>query len=94
VRGSWVEIETQYSSRVIVDDTLNLTTSPWWQTNIRVGWEGTAGTVRLAPFVALNNAFNRHYVGSVVINAARGRYYEPGPGRTLYAALEVKLGNR
>jgi iron complex outermembrane recepter protein len=86
-RGGWLEIETQYSSSVLVDDTLATRTSPWWQTNVRLGWDGKAGRVRLAPFVALNNAFNRHYVGSIVINAARGRYYEPAPGRNLYLGV-------
>lgn len=91
IRGSWMEIETQYSSSVLVDDTLPVTTSPWWQTNVRLGWEGKAGNVRLGPFVALNNAFNRHYVGSVVINAARGRYYEPAPGRNLYLGVACSI---
>jgi len=29
------------------------------------------------------------YVGSVVINAAAGRYYEPAPGRSVYIGLSL-----
>jgi iron complex outermembrane receptor protein len=71
-----------------VDDTLSRETLPWWVTNLRLGWDGT----HLAPFVAVQNVFNRRYVGSVVINAAAGRYYEPAPGRNLMVGLTLGAG--
>ncbi len=86
VRGAWTEVETQYASSYAVDDTLSRETSPWWVTNLRLGWDGA----HLAPFVAVQNVFNRKYVGSVVVNAAAGRYYEPAPGRNVY--IGVRLG--
>lgn len=88
-RGGWMEVETMHTSSYLVDDTLATRTTPWWHTNVRLGWEGTAGTVRISPFVGFNNVFNRHYVGSVVINAARGRYYEPAPGRHAYVGFSI-----
>jgi len=88
-RGGWIEVETTHASSYLVDDTLSTRTTPWWHTNLRFGWEGAAGSVRVSPFVGLNNVFNRHYVGSVVINAARGRYYEPAPGRNLYIGFSL-----
>jgi iron complex outermembrane recepter protein len=91
-RGAWVEVQQSYSSDYLVSDTLNTRTSPWWATNVRVGWEGTAGGMRLAPFVGINNAFNHPYVSSVVINAARDRFYEPAPGRNIYVGLSVGAG--
>jgi iron complex outermembrane receptor protein len=86
--GGWTEVETQHSSRYAVDDTLSRETSPWWVTNLRVGWHGG----RVAPFAAVQNVFNRKYVGSVVVNAAAGRYYEPAPGRNLLVGLTVAAG--
>jgi iron complex outermembrane receptor protein len=65
---------------------------PWWSTNVRGGWEGKAGSVHLASFIGINNAFNHLYVSSVVINAARGRFYEPAPGRNAYMGLSVGAG--
>ena len=67
-------------------------TSPWWATNVRVGWEGQAGGMRLAPFIGVNNAFNHKYVSSVVINAAANRFYEPAPGLNAYFGLSVGAG--
>ncbi len=100
-RGGWGEIDVAHASSIGVDDTLAAAepVDGWWVTNVRLGWHGSVRSVRLSPFVGLNNAFNVRYVGSVVINAAAirvganlvpGRYYEPAPGRNLY--LGVSLG--
>jgi iron complex outermembrane receptor protein len=91
-RGGWAELEETHSSGYFVNDTLDTYTSAYWITNLRVGWSGTAGRVRLNPFVGLNNLFDRAYVGSVVINGANGRYYEPAPGRNLYVGFTLGAG--
>jgi len=91
-RGAWGEVQQTYSSGYLVSDTGSTTTAPWWATNVRVGWDGKAGGMRLAPFVGVNNVFNHRYVGSVVINAARGRFYEPAPSRNIYVGLSVGAG--
>jgi len=88
LRGAWGEFETQHASPYAVDDTLSRQTAAWWVTNLRMGWEGA----HVAPFVAVQNLFNRKYVASVVVNAAAGRYYEPAPGRNLLVGLTVNAG--
>ena len=90
--GGWAELEETHSSGFVVNDTLATTTSPWWASNLRLGWDGTVGSVRLNPFVGFNNLFNRAYVSSVVINAAQGRYYEPAPGRNMYVGFSLGAG--
>ncbi len=92
LRGGWVEVQQSYASGYWVSDISTTRTSPWWATNVRVGWEGKASGVRLAPFLGINNAFNHLYVSSVVINAARDRFYEPAPGRNVYVGLSVGAG--
>ena len=90
--GPWAEVQLSYSSSVLVSDTLATRAGSWWLTDARAGWDGTALGLRLSPFVALSNVFDRKYVSSVVINAANGRYYEPAPGRHGYVGLGVGLG--
>ena len=92
--GAWIEVEQSVSSGYLVDDTAAVRTEPWAATHVRIGWEGTVGGARLSPFVGLNNAFDHHYVGSVVINAARGRYFEPAPGRNAYFGVAVTAKRR
>ncbi len=90
--GVWAEVEPTYSSGYLVSDVANTRTSPWWSTNVRAGWDGEAGNMRLAPFIGVNNAFNHQYVSSVVINAARVRFYEPAPGRNVYLGMSIGVG--
>jgi len=91
--GVWAEVEETHSSGYLVSDAVNTSTSPWWTTNVRLGWSGTGGgSVRLTPFLGCNNVFNRAYVGSVVINATAGRYYEPAPGRNVYIGFSLGAG--
>ena len=61
--------------------------------DVRGGWEGArVAGLEFAPFAGVTNLLDRGYNTSVVINAFGGRYYEPGPGRSLYAGLRMQLG--
>jgi iron complex outermembrane receptor protein len=88
-RGAWLEVEQAASSGYFVHDTASTRTRGWTATHVRIGWDGSLGGLEVAPFVGLNNAFNHHYVGSVVVNAAGGRHYEPAPGRNAYLGLQL-----
>ncbi len=46
----------------------------------------------MEPVVGVDNIFDETYASNVVVNAAGGRYYEPGPGRTYYVG--VRMGTR
>jgi iron complex outermembrane receptor protein len=89
VSGGWLEFETLHASSELLNDTLSTRASGWWRSDLRLGWGGAVGGVRLDPFLAIENLFNRHYAGSVTVNAAGGRYYEPAPGRSFYVGLEL-----
>jgi iron complex outermembrane receptor protein len=52
------------------------------------------GRARLEPFAALNNLFDRRYVGSVNINGAFGRVLEPAPGRHGHLGMEISWAKR
>ena len=90
--GWWLEIQQTHSSSVLVDDTLQARAAGWWVTDLRLGWDGKIGGAAVSPFLGLNNAFDRRYVSSVVINANQGRYYEPAPGRNVYVGVAVGVG--
>ena len=47
------------------------------------------GTVRLSPSISVSNVLDIHYDASLIANAARSRYFEPGPGR--YVTVSVAL---
>jgi iron complex outermembrane receptor protein len=89
-RGVHSTIEGVGVSRTLVDDANSASAPGYGIMNIRVG-----GTMRLpggghiSPTIGVQNLFDRRYAGSVSVNAAAGRYFEPAPGRTLTAGLTV-----
>ena len=58
-------------------------------TNLRVGWNGAIGELQAAPFLGLNNLWDRRYVGSVTLNAVGGRVLEPAPRRVIDVGTEI-----
>ena len=46
-----------------------------------------AGAWNFAAFARVDNATNRRYVGSVIVDEGNGRYFEPAPGRTFFAGV-------
>ena len=48
-------------------------------------------TVKVQPFVNINNIFDTRYNGSVTVNAYGGRYFEPAPGRSWQAGISINF---
>jgi iron complex outermembrane receptor protein len=47
----------------------------------------TMGALRITPHAGVENLLDESYTAAVAVNAAGGRYFEPGPGRYLYFGL-------
>ncbi|HET6231389.1 MAG TPA: TonB-dependent receptor [Longimicrobiaceae bacterium] len=92
-RGAFIETEARYLASLPVDDA-NLHRSPAYATlDVRGGVDGLrVWRGRVSPFVGVTNLLGRDYNTSVTINAFGGRYYEPGPGRSLYAGATLAFG--
>ena len=62
--------------------------------NVRVGGTAVFGRPWLSPVIGVQNAFDKHYVGSVAVNASGAtpsatKFYEPAPGRTWFVGLSA-----
>ncbi len=86
--GLGAALEQAVASRVEANDANSADADGWASTDLRLWWE-RAG-VRVRPFLSVRNLFDRAYVGSVVVNAAGGRYYEPAARR--WVAVGVGWG--
>jgi iron complex outermembrane recepter protein len=83
-------IEVQQAARTAADDA-NANHAPGYAVwNARAGYT-SRGVWGIEPVVGIENIFNRTYVANVVTNATRGRFFEPGAGRRVYAALSAKI---
>lgn len=95
-RGPFAGIDLRHvsSTPVADDDAEGRFRSPAYTlVDFRGGWEGARfGRVALSPFGGVMNLLDRDYNTSVTVNAFGRRYYEPGPGRTVYAGMSLTLG--
>jgi iron complex outermembrane receptor protein len=47
----------------------------------------------ISTFLRLNNLFDKNYAGSVIVNESNGRYFEPAPGRSIFAGASITWGH-
>ena len=91
--GFFLDADHTLSSSLAGDDpnTDALVADSWGAgvTNLRLGWDGEVGSLQLGPFVGVNNLWSRRYVGSVTLNGAGGRVFEPAPLRIVYFGAEI-----
>lgn len=90
--GLTLDVDQLLSSSLFADDQNTVEVAGWGAgvTNLRATWTGTTGGLRITPFVAVQNLFDRSYIGSVTINGTFGRVFEPSPGRNSYVGLEIR----
>lgn len=87
----FVDADHTISSSIVADDANTTYVDAWGAgiTNLRLGWDGQSGQVEFAPFLGVNNLWNRRYVGSVTLNGVGGRVFEPAPRRIVYIGTEI-----
>ena len=90
--GFTAALEFQQKGRVWVDDRNSEAADAYMLTNIATGFVQRFGNWRLTEFLRVDNLSNRRYAGSVVVNDANLRFYEPAPGRTAVIGMQAKLG--
>ncbi len=91
-----LEAEHTWASRLYADDRNTLRVGDWGRgvLDLRARWDAPSGAAAVRPFVALRNASDQRYVGSVTVNGTGGRVLEPAPGRTLYVGTDVGWAGR
>jgi iron complex outermembrane receptor protein len=88
-RDAYLTMEGTAASPMFADDANTVWSSGYGVIGARIGATALFGQSWLRPVVGVENVFDRVYVPSLVLNSARGRYYEPAPGRTVYAAVTI-----
>jgi iron complex outermembrane receptor protein len=87
----YLDADHTISTSVVADDVNTIWVPAWGAgvTNLRAGWDGQAGQMEIAPFIGVNNLWDRRYVGGVTLNGIGGRVYEPAPQRVVYVGAEL-----
>jgi iron complex outermembrane receptor protein len=90
-RGLWTTGEVTASARSSANDAATIFGAGYTVWNWRAGYNAPAvGAVRLEPTVAVENVFDRRYASSLVLNATRNRYFEPGLPRRVVLLLSAQ----
>ena len=95
--GFHAGLEFRAASRVYVDDANSAAADGYRVMHLRAGWDRelllpSGRSVQLAAFVRTDNVTDRRYAGSVIVAEARGRYFEPAPGRSVLAGVTASVG--
>ena len=89
---AYAELETRASSSIFVNDANTERSESYVVHGLRLGARDIpVGALTLAPHIGVLNLFDRDYNTSVVVNAFGGRFFEPGPGRSVYAGMTARF---
>ncbi|NGY03227.1 TonB-dependent receptor family protein [Solimonas terrae] len=83
-------LDGRYVSKVQVNDIDSEAAPSYGLLDASAGYVFDLPTLRVRSFVRVDNLLDRDYVGSVIVNDGNGRYYEPGPGRSVLAGLRLE----
>jgi iron complex outermembrane receptor protein len=84
------EVRGDFVGRIAANDSNSEFARSYAILELRTGLdELPVGRLKVSPFLGLANLFDRWYSASVSINAFGGRFFEPGPGRSIFAGLGV-----
>jgi iron complex outermembrane recepter protein len=84
-------LEGLYRSRVAVNDPNTDHAAGFTVWNAALGLAQERGRWRLTEFVRVDNLTDRSYVGSIIVNEANFRYFEPAPRRSMSLGLQGSL---
>jgi iron complex outermembrane receptor protein len=89
-RGLTAALEVAHIGRIFVNDANEDSAPPATVLNLRASFKRTFGALEIEPLVRLENATDRRYAGSVIVNEANRRYFEPAPGRNWLVAVSAR----
>lgn len=92
-RDGELALEWRGVKRAAVNDVNSEWAGGYGVLNLRArrGW--TVGAMRAELIARVDNAADRRYVGSVIVNDGNGRFYEPAPGRSFWLGVSLRAAS-
>ena len=88
-RGPFAGFELVHSGRIYVNDVNTDSASSATLGNLRGGWRFPLGTWQLTTLARLDNVTGKEYFGSVIVNDANQRFFEPAPTRSWLVGAQL-----
>jgi iron complex outermembrane receptor protein len=89
-RGWQAGIDGTYLSSVPANDLATARAPPYTVLGLSAGYIAEVEHWRVHSFARVDNALDREYIGSVIVNDGNGRYFEPAPGRTFMLGVDLR----
>ena len=74
-----------------MNDINTVTNSAYYLGQFLLGWEKKYHWIEGSIFLGINNLFDERYNANTRINAALGRYFEPGPPLNVFGGARIRL---
>ena len=82
-------LEIRVDSKAYVND-LNTDAAPGYAVfNARVSQEFRLNGAKMVVYARIDNLLAKSYAGSVIVNDSNSRFFEPAPGRRLFAGIRT-----
>jgi iron complex outermembrane recepter protein len=89
--GFFGQVHVHRVGEFFVND-VNTATNPAYNLGqLLAGWELKRNGIEGSVFFGINNLFDAQYNANTRINAALGRYYEPGPPLNVFGGVRVRI---
>jgi iron complex outermembrane receptor protein len=88
--GFTAAAEYLHKSQVFVDDRNSESAPAYGIVNLAANFVQQWGPWRFTEYLRVDNVGDRKYAGSVVVNDANLRFYEPAPGRNYIAGMQAR----
>jgi iron complex outermembrane receptor protein len=89
--GAQAGIELTRAGRLYANDTNTATADGYSTLTLKASYGWAIGSGLLTASARVDNATNKRYVGSVIVNQAASQFYEPAPGRNWTVGLRFVL---
>lgn len=87
--GFSTAVEARWIDKVFTSDLNDESADAYTLVNWRAGFEQKFSGWRFNEFARVDNIFDKQYVGSLIVNASNGQYYEPAPGTNYTVGVSV-----
>lgn len=82
-------LELRHSGKIYVDDRNSDAAEAYTIASLRLVAEHSFGPYTLQGLARLDNLTDRNYIGSVIVNEANGRFFEPAQGRNWLVGVKL-----
>lgn len=88
--GFSAAIEGRYAAKVYANDANTAYAPSYGIFNLVASWTEVFGPLRMQAFFRVDNVADKQYIGSVIVNAANDRFFEPSPTRNVLGGVSVR----